>query len=122
MNPDVAAEINRIVANWTMCRERFGEGGALLFGAFTAADAFYAPEAMRFVTYGVRLPDAASRYVDAVRALPAVQAWSAAARAEREVISLRKNRTRTATCEASSNGWASRYLPARTRASSAMNA
>jgi glutathione S-transferase len=23
--------------------ERFGEGGALLFGAFTAADAFYAP-------------------------------------------------------------------------------
>ncbi len=86
MSPEVAKDIDRIVASWTLCRERFGQGGALLFGAFTAADAFYAPVATRFVTYGVRLPDLASRYVDAVLALPAVQEWSAAARVEPEVI------------------------------------
>jgi glutathione S-transferase len=86
MSPEVAKDIDRIVASWTMCRERFGQGGALLFGAFSAADAFYAPVATRFVTYGVQLPDVARRYVDAVLALPAVQEWSAAARVEPEVI------------------------------------
>jgi glutathione S-transferase len=86
MNPEVAKDIDRVVANWAMCRERFGQGGALLFGAFTAADAFYAPVATRFVTYGVRLPDVARRYVDAVLAAPAVQEWSAAARVEPEVV------------------------------------
>jgi len=86
MSPDVAKDIDRIAAIWTLCRERFGQGGALLFGAFTAADAFYAPVATRFETYGVRLPDVARRYVDAVLALPAVQEWSAAARSEPEVI------------------------------------
>jgi glutathione S-transferase len=86
MSPEVAKDIDRIVASWTMCRERFGQGGALLFGAFSAADAFYAPVATRFMTYGVRLPEVARHYVDAVLALPAVQEWSAAARAEPEVI------------------------------------
>ena len=86
LSPEVAKDIDRIVARWTTCRERFGQEGALLFGAFTTADAFYAPVATRFVTYGVRLSDVARRYVDAVLALPAIQEWSAAARAEPEVI------------------------------------
>jgi glutathione S-transferase len=86
MSPEVEQDIERVLARWTMCRERFGQGGALLFGAFTAADAFYAPVATRFVTYGVRLPDVARRYVDAVLALPAVREWSVSARAEPEVI------------------------------------
>jgi glutathione S-transferase len=86
LNPEVEQDIARILARWTLCRERFGRSGAFLFGAFAAADAFYAPVATRFATYGVRLPDVARRYVDAVLALPAVQEWSAAARAEPEVI------------------------------------
>jgi glutathione S-transferase len=86
MSPEVGKNIDRIGAIWTSCREGFGQGGELLFGAFSAADAFYAPVATRFATYGVRLPDPARRYVDAVLALPAVQEWSAAARAEPEVI------------------------------------
>jgi glutathione S-transferase len=86
MNPEVARDIERILGRWTMCRERFGQGGALLFGEFTAADAFYAPVATRFATYGVRLPDVARRYVDKVLGLPAVEEWSASARAEPEVI------------------------------------
>jgi glutathione S-transferase len=86
LSPEVEQDIARILARWTICRERFGQGGAFLFGAFTAADAFYAPVAARFATYGVRLPDVARRYVDAVLAWPAVQEWSAAARVEPEVI------------------------------------
>jgi glutathione S-transferase len=86
MNPEVAKDIDRIAAIWTTCRERHGRGGEFLFGAFTAADAFYAPVATRFATYGVRVPGLARRYVEAVLALPAIQEWSAAARAEPEVI------------------------------------
>jgi glutathione S-transferase len=80
MSAEVQRDIDRILANWTLCRERFGRGGALLFGAFTAADAFYAPVASRFATYGVPLPAVARAYLDAVRE------WSAAARAEPEVV------------------------------------
>jgi len=82
MSPEVARDIDRIVANWAGARERFGGGGEMLFGGFTAADAFYAPVVTRFVTYAVKLPPVARRYADAVLALPAVQAWSASARAE----------------------------------------
>jgi glutathione S-transferase len=84
MSPEVASDIDRIVANWTLARERFGQGGEMLFGGFTAADAFYAPVVSRFVTYAVKLPAVARRYADAVLALPAVQAWSEAGRAEPE--------------------------------------
>jgi glutathione S-transferase len=86
MTADVQHDIDRILANWTACRERFGRGGELLFGGFTAADAYYAPVASRFVTYGVELPQLARAYVDAVLTLPAVREWSAAARAEPEVV------------------------------------
>jgi glutathione S-transferase len=86
MSPEVQRDIDRIVANWTLCRERSRPGGELLFGGFTAADAYYAPVASRFATYDVQLPPVARRYVDAVLALPAVREWTAAARAEPEFI------------------------------------
>jgi glutathione S-transferase len=85
--PDpVADEVRRIVALWRDCR-RHGAGGPLLFGAFTAADAMYAPVATRFRTY---LPDlalygddgTAQAYVHAVFALPAMADWEAGARRE----------------------------------------
>jgi len=86
--PDaVGAEVRRIVALWGDCRRRFGASGPLLFGAFTAADAMYAPVATRFRTY---LPDlapygddgTARAYVDALFALPAMAEWEAGARRE----------------------------------------
>ena len=84
MTPESRRDIDRIVAIWTGCRERFGRGGELLFGAFTAADAYYAPVVMRFATYAVELPPVARAYADAVQALPAVREWCAVARAETE--------------------------------------
>ena len=84
MSPEVARDIDRIAANWTLARERFGRGGEMLFGRFCAADAFYAPVVSRFVTYAVKLPAVAQRYADAVLALPAVREWCASGRAESE--------------------------------------
>ena len=53
LTPEVAANVQRIDAMWSDCRARFGAGGAFLFGAFTAADAMYAPVVSRFHTYAV---------------------------------------------------------------------
>ena len=82
MNADVQQDIDRIVAIWQSCRERFGGPGEMLFGRFTVADAYYAPVVMRFMTHAVALPPAAQAYADAVRALPAVRGVDTAARKE----------------------------------------
>ena len=84
--PEVLADIERIVAIWSDCRARFGSGGPFLFGAFTIADAMYAPIVLRFRTYAVELPPACRAYADAILALPAMQEWIAGA--ERETESL----------------------------------
>jgi glutathione S-transferase len=86
MSPAVQKDIDRIVDIWESCRARFGRGGELLFGQFTAADAFYAPVATRFLTYAVTLPSAAQRYADALLQLPAVREWMAQARRETEFV------------------------------------
>jgi glutathione S-transferase len=82
MNAEVQRDIDRIVALWRECRERYGQGGEMLFGRFTIADAYYAPVVMRFMTFAVSLPPDAQRYADAVRDLAAVRAWIEAARRE----------------------------------------
>lgn len=86
MSPAVQQDVDRIAAIWESCRARYGQGGELLFGNFTIADAFYAPVATRFLTYAVALPGAAQRYADALLALPAVRDWMAQARRETEFV------------------------------------
>ncbi|HET8869971.1 MAG TPA: glutathione S-transferase family protein [Aquabacterium sp.] len=79
--PAVQSDIDRIQALWTEGLTRFG--GAYLAGSrFTAVDAFYAPVAIRFQTYGIELPVAMQAYADRLLNLPAMQAWVAAARRE----------------------------------------
>ena len=82
----VRNDIDRIVSIWESCRTRFGAGGEMLFGAFTCADAMFAPVATRFATYAVTLPAMAERYAAALLALPSVQQWCADARAETEFV------------------------------------
>ena len=86
MTPESKRDIDRVVAIWTECRERFGGAGSLLFGRFSIADAFYAPVVTRFQTYAVKLPRAAQEYCEAVLALSAVREWSDAARRETEFV------------------------------------
>ena len=61
-------------------------GGPFMFGAFSAADAYFAPVVMRVTRYGLPLSAAAQAYVHAVEAHPAVQAFVADAVAERDFI------------------------------------
>ena len=76
--PETLEEIRRIEAIWSQAK------GPFLFGPFSAADAMYAPVALRFRTYEVQVSNRA--YMEAVLALPAMQEWIAAA--EREVESI----------------------------------
>lgn len=82
-----AADIRRIDAIWTSCRERFAGNGPGLFGAWSLADAFYAPVVLRFDRYQLPCSEASRHYMDTVLALPAMQEWIAAAREENEVLS-----------------------------------
>jgi glutathione S-transferase len=86
MSPEVAKDIERIKALWTEARTEFGGGAQFLFGAFGAADAFYAPVATRFVTYGVALEGAAGQYQQALLECAGVKAWSADAVKEHEFV------------------------------------
>jgi glutathione S-transferase len=84
---DVEIDIRRIVGLWRECRAKFGAGGPFLFGAFSAADAMYAPVASRFRTY---VPDlyrygddgTAAAYVAAIFAMPEMAEWIAGASAQ----------------------------------------
>ena len=80
--PDALADIARIVDIWESCRARFAAQGPFLFGAFSIADAMYAPVVWRFRSYGVALPAAAQAWMEAMLALPAMQEWQAGALAE----------------------------------------
>jgi glutathione S-transferase len=82
LQPDVKAEISRILQLWSDCRARFGAGGPYLFGSFTIADAMYAPVVSRFKTYGVPLDGAPAAYAETIWKLPQIQEWLTAARAE----------------------------------------
>ncbi len=86
LTPESQKDIDRIVALWAMCRERFGGAGNFLFGRFSIPDAFFAPVVMRFKTYAVKLPQAAQEYCEAVQALAAVREWCDAARREAEFV------------------------------------
>ena len=78
--PAVRADVQRLVDMWTGLLEQ--HGGPMLFGAFTIADAFYAPVCMRLHSYGLPVPEHIQVYVQRVRALPGVKAWIDGALAE----------------------------------------
>ncbi|MBM3597018.1 MAG: glutathione S-transferase family protein [Alphaproteobacteria bacterium] len=82
--PDVQENVNRITAIWLDCRTRFGSKaeGPFLFGAFSIADAMYAPVVTRFRTYSVDLTSDAAAYVKAVWETPSMQEWIEAAKRE----------------------------------------
>lgn len=79
----VRRDIARIADIWTAARGAYGSGGPYLFGAFTIADAMYAPVVSRFMTYGpVELPSAAQSYADTIFNLPAMREWGEGAARE----------------------------------------
>lgn len=71
----VLADIARIEELWALARARHGADGPWLFGAYSVADAFYAPVALRITAYELPISDAAQTYVDAHLQDPAFLAW-----------------------------------------------
>ena len=82
--PGVRADLARITRMWQELLAQ--HGGPMLFGAFSAADAFYAPVVMRLRTYGMPVPDDVRAYMDRVCATPAVKAWIDGALAEHDFV------------------------------------
>lgn len=80
----VRSDVQRIVTMWTELLEQ--HQGPLLFGAFSIADAYFAPVCMRLKTYGLPVPAPISAYVGRVCALPGVKAWMAEALAEQDFV------------------------------------
>lgn len=68
-------DIRRVLALWVELRQRYGDRGPWLLGGRTIVDAFYAPVATRFRTYGIEVPDAAADYPDALFADADFQLW-----------------------------------------------
>jgi glutathione S-transferase len=87
MSEALEANIRRVVAIWGDTKGRFGKDGPFLFGAFTNADAMYAPVATRFRTYGLNLgrfgdDGTATTYAETILALPAMAEWTRGAQDE----------------------------------------
>lgn len=82
--PGVRSDLARITQMWSsLLREH---GGPMLFGAFSVADAYYAPVVMRLRTYELPVPEDVAAYMQRVVELPAVQAWIADALREQDFL------------------------------------
>ena len=86
LSDETRGDIVRILGLWAEARARFGKGGPVLFGTFSAADIFYAPVVSRFITYGVGVQGFAVAYMQAVWEHDWMQAWVEAAEDEEWVI------------------------------------
>ena len=86
LSDNARADIARVQEIWTECRARYATQGPFLFGAFSGADAMYAPVVHRFRTYALAVAPTMQAYMETMIALPAFDAWTTAGRAETIVI------------------------------------
>ena len=82
--PAMRADVSRLVTMWSELLA--AHKGPMLFGAFSIADAYFAPVCMRLKTYALPVPAEISAYVERVRALPGVKAWIDDALAEKDFL------------------------------------
>lgn len=81
-----ARDVARIEALIAEARTRFGADRPFLYGAFSAADAMYAPVAVRLDGYSWPVSPTTRAWIDALFALPAYRAWKAGADAETSIV------------------------------------
>jgi glutathione S-transferase len=80
------ASIDRVEDIWSEARNRFAGGQPFLYGAFSAADAMYAPVVSRFEAYQIPVRESTRAYMETILSHPAFAAWRSAALAEPWVI------------------------------------
>ena len=86
LSSEARANIARIEQIWIECRRRYAKAGPFLFGAFSGADAMFAPVVHRFRSYAIEVAAEAEDYVTTMLGLPAFQEWTCAGLAETLVI------------------------------------
>ena len=87
LSTEAEGELRRVTKMWSEARARYEGEGPFLFGAFSVADAMYAPFAFRFRGYDITLPDArAEAYWKTLLELPAMKEWEADSIAEVEAL------------------------------------
>jgi glutathione S-transferase len=82
--PAVRQDVARLSQLWENLLQTYG--GPCLFGPFSIADAYFAPVCMRLHTYALPVSPAVATYIQTVRALPGVQAWTEEALAEKDFL------------------------------------
>lgn len=89
--PALRADVARLCGLWgelLAAQPSHLPGGTapLLFGAFSIADAFFAPVCMRLKTYRLPVPADIAAYVERVAVLPGVAAWMQDALVEHDFL------------------------------------
>lgn len=79
-------DIARIDQLWSSLRKTHADKGPWLFGEFSIADVMYAPVALRFRTYGIKVSEESQAYCDALYSHPAIQLWVKGALLETEIV------------------------------------
>lgn len=82
LSPEAGQDVARIEQAFAKARGSFARGGAFLFGAFSAADAMFAPIVNRLHVYDVAVSPPTRAYMDAMMGLPAWRDWAFGAEAE----------------------------------------
>jgi len=82
--PAVRQDVQRLSTLWEGLLAQ--SGGPMLFGAFSVADAYFAPVCMRLHSYALPVSHTVAAYVQRVRELPAVQGWINDALAEQDFL------------------------------------
>lgn len=86
LDPEVEADVARLVHIWQQARDQHGAGGDFLFGSFGAVDIMFAPVVTRLVTYSIPMPEAVQPYMASILAHPFMQEWDKAAQIEGWII------------------------------------
>lgn len=82
--PAVRADLARLVAMWTEALAQ--SGGPFLFGAYSIADAYFAPVCARLRSYALPVPAAIAAYIERMYQSPGMAAWVRDALAEQEFL------------------------------------
>lgn len=79
-------DVNRVVDIWDLCRSNHSDKGDWLFGEFSIADAMFAPIALRFYGYDIKLSPASKKYVTTIVNNIFIKDWIKKGAQEKEII------------------------------------
>jgi glutathione S-transferase len=82
--PEVAADFARLTSIFEDLLDE--HAGPMLFGAFSIADAYFAPVVMRIRTYALPVSPRVSAWIERLVQLPGVEAWIRGALAEKQFV------------------------------------